>query len=254
MKKLFAIVYVHSAPGNYKRRQLIRETWGNPIYHICPIKILFFIGLPKPKEDTQWFLKQESDTYKDIIQENYYDDYHNLTYKAVGAMKWVSEYCSHARFIIKTDDDIVVNIFLLFNYLDKQMLTTNTIFCRVWSRMLVMREGKWKVDVEDYPDELYPRYCSGSAFVMTSDLAQKLYNTSHYVPFFWVDDAYLTGFLPRKLTNVTHVSLQKYYHFQFSLFMTGSTAKKFMFIHSYIELFTRKLWRDIVKLEVGSIS
>ncbi|ESN94126.1 hypothetical protein HELRODRAFT_123616, partial [Helobdella robusta] len=206
------IVYVHTAPDNYKKRLLIRETWGNSIYHIHPIKVLFFIGLPKsPNENAtinmQSAIDLESDTYGDIIQEDYTDDYHNLTYKGVGAMKWVSEHCSHARFIIKIDDDVMMNIFLLFHYLDSRNITSSTIVCFVWDSMPVMRESKWKVEVEDYPDDLYPRYCSGSAFIVTSDLAQKLYNTSHYVPFFWVDDVYLTGFIPKKLANVTHVSI-----------------------------------------------
>ena len=33
------------------------------------------------------------------------------------ALKWINEYCNDAKFILKTDDDIIVNTFALINHL-----------------------------------------------------------------------------------------------------------------------------------------
>lgn len=41
------------------------------------------------------------------------DSYHNLTLKTVMGLKWMSIFCPHAKFILKTDDDIYVNVPLL---------------------------------------------------------------------------------------------------------------------------------------------
>ena len=38
------------------------------------------------------------------------DSYHNLTLKTVMGLKWVKDHCSQARFVMKTDDDIFVNL------------------------------------------------------------------------------------------------------------------------------------------------
>ena len=64
-----------------------------------------------------------------------------------------------------------------------------------------MRTGKWKVAKEDFAPDHYPTYCSGSAFLMSIDAAISMHKASYDVPFFWVDDFYLTGLLVRLLSN-----------------------------------------------------
>lgn len=39
------------------------------------------------------------------------------------ALKWINDYCKNAKFILKTDDDIIVNTFALINHL--KLLTLN---------------------------------------------------------------------------------------------------------------------------------
>ena len=41
------------------------------------------------------------------------DIYYNLTLKTVMGLKWCSIYCNQAKYVMKTDDDIFVNIPLL---------------------------------------------------------------------------------------------------------------------------------------------
>jgi hypothetical protein len=89
---------------------------------------------------SQAALEFEAEQYHDIVQEDFQDTYHNLTYKGIAGLKWISYFCPHARFILKTDDDIFVNTFTLFRHLrsfenggDKNM----TIMCLVWKTMKV---------------------------------------------------------------------------------------------------------------------
>ena len=46
---------------------------------------------------------------------------------------------------------------------------------------------------EEFKDKYYPTYCSGSAYTMSTDVAIAMHNISYNVPFFWVDDFYITG-------------------------------------------------------------
>ena len=48
------------------------------------------------------------------------DTYHNLTLKTVMGLKWTSIFCPQARFVMKTDDDIFVNLSDLHEALTKE--------------------------------------------------------------------------------------------------------------------------------------
>ena len=52
-----------------------------------------------------------------MIQENFLDSYHNLTYKSVMWLRWTAEYCPKAKYLLKMDDDIFVNIFKMVDWL-----------------------------------------------------------------------------------------------------------------------------------------
>lgn len=84
-----------------------------------------------------------------ILQENFIDTYHNLTYKGIAALRWIDSYCGQAVFVLKTDDDIFVNMYTLIRYLKKMSRTVDRprslLMCLVWESMPVLREGKWKV-------------------------------------------------------------------------------------------------------------
>ena len=51
---------------------------------------------------------------------SFQDSYHNLTLKTVMGLKWTSIFCPHAQFILKTDDDIYVNVPLLTSVVKKE--------------------------------------------------------------------------------------------------------------------------------------
>ena len=71
--------------------------------------------------DTDSSVMQEDAIFQDIVIANYMDSYKNLSYKALTAMHWVKTYCSTPEHIVKMDDDIVVNPFVLARYLDLRL-------------------------------------------------------------------------------------------------------------------------------------
>ena len=62
----------------------------------------------------------------DLVQENFVDSYRNLTLKTLMAIRWASTYCSNANFVLKIDDDVLVNPSPLLEYLDNRTNLTNT--------------------------------------------------------------------------------------------------------------------------------
>ena len=192
------------------------------------------------------------------MQEDFVDSYHNLTYKGIAALKWITNHCSHARYVLKSDDDIFVNTFTLIRHL--QSLTEfgiedhNLLMCLVWNNMPVLRTGKWKVSVEDFKDDVYPTYCSGSAFTMSTDAAMAMHNVSYTVPFFWVDDFYITGLLPLKL-NITHKQFMSTYVLdgrKLEEKFTGTQWYTYVFSHVHDLNLIQNVWNKMVSLEHGT--
>jgi hypothetical protein len=142
LSPVYILVYVHSGPTNYQRRIVIRETWATQIL-FPDLRLVFMIGKTLD-ENVMKAIAYENEIYQDIVQEDFLDSYKNLTYKGIMALKWISIYCSTTKYILKVDDDIVVNTFTLLNHLkfldkhhpDRQ----NTILCLLWQAMIVMRD------------------------------------------------------------------------------------------------------------------
>ncbi len=171
---ILVIVYVHSAPGNLKRRISIRETWAKQSL-FTRMRLVFMLGVNSKNLKIQKLLELESNVYGDLVQENFEDSYKNLTYKGIMSLKWIAEYCSEAKYVLKVDDDIIVNTFTLFRHLkslQSHELTRNkkrTVMCLVWNRMLVQRQKdqKWYLSYDEYKYDYFGKYCSGSAFLYT---------------------------------------------------------------------------------------
>ncbi|XP_052233182.1 beta-1,3-galactosyltransferase 1-like [Dreissena polymorpha] len=96
-------------------RLAIRRTWANDTYYrkMGVARVLFLLG---QVEDLELQMKMEAEfkEYRDMLQGDFRDSYRNLTHKGVMGYKWITERCRNAKFILKTDDDIVVNMFILF--------------------------------------------------------------------------------------------------------------------------------------------
>ena len=152
-EQLLVLVYVHSAPENLKRRISIRETWAKQSYFKeTDMKIVFMLGVSKNSfTKNQKLIELEYSIYGDLVQEDFEDSYRNLTYKGIMALKWISMHCPQSKYILKVDDDIIVNTFTLLRHLkslNSHQVTRNkqkTVMCLVWSKMVVQREKdqKW---------------------------------------------------------------------------------------------------------------
>ena len=95
-------------------------------------------------------LRAESAVHGDLVQTDYLDTYKNLTYKAVSWMKWVDEHCSHVENLVKTDDDIAVDVFRLDKYLAKMrkahdMSRYRKFHCYKWRYGQVRYSNGYKV-------------------------------------------------------------------------------------------------------------
>ena len=104
------LILIFSVKYNFLDIRNIREIWLSPTYDksLWVQHVFLFGQSTNTSVDKQ--LHREHLEYGDIIQCSFYDTYRNLAYTRIIGYKWASIYCRNANFILKTDDDIYVNI------------------------------------------------------------------------------------------------------------------------------------------------
>ena len=70
-ESIFLLVYVHSAPVNFKRRLSIRETWARRSM-FRDIRLVFMMGKVNDAKINERLLLENA-VYKDIVSEGLYD-------------------------------------------------------------------------------------------------------------------------------------------------------------------------------------
>ncbi|XP_052253560.1 lactosylceramide 1,3-N-acetyl-beta-D-glucosaminyltransferase-like [Dreissena polymorpha] len=211
---LSVLIIVHTAPDHFEMRLAIRRTWGNDTYYrkMGVARVLFLLG---QVGDSALQMKMEAEfkEYRDMLQGDFRDSYRNLTHKGVMGFKWITERCRNAKFILKTDDDIVINMFILFNrVLPKIENKTKQIVCNhiPANAMPIIRDknNKWYVSDNHFRGKnVYPEYCSGFMVLFTNDVIPAIFRAATMTPFFWVDDVYLYGLAPGHVPGIKYSSL-----------------------------------------------
>ena len=210
---MLLLVMVHSATENFERRQVFRETWENvELFISYNTRVIFLLGKTK-NETTQKRITRENGCYGDIVQGDFIDTYLNLTHKAVLGLRWITENCAHARFVVKVDDDVFVNIFkLVSQIIEPNAYKSRTIFCDSRRNDIIHRSGhRWGVDSHQFSGmKRWPfPYCAGFFVVITADIIPELYEKAKTSEFLWLDDVYVYGLLAHKIGYVTHIDIKK---------------------------------------------
>jgi hypothetical protein len=203
-KNLLLISFVLIPPSNFTERDVIRSTWaashrlvGGSKNNTGWFRVVFMLGLSLDKEINK-AAQDESVKYGDIVQASFVDDYYNLTLKTVMGLRWVATYCPNAKFILKVDGDVLVNVKGLINFLNetysnKTNRNTNTIMGHYYNQSKVYRNEthKWYLSEKEYPYEFFEPYCAGSAYLLTIDLALKMWKLALQTPIFKFEDVFI---------------------------------------------------------------
>ncbi|VDH91589.1 beta-1,3-galactosyltransferase 1 [Mytilus galloprovincialis] len=250
-KGVFLLVFVHSSARKSLARQQIRSTYGSfSDYENKHIEYIFVLG-QTPKPEIQQKINEESEKYMDIVQGNFVDSYRNLTYKLVFSLFWVNNFCSNAKFVVKVDDDAIINIPLLIQHLQqktKDNLLTNVLECNMHIDTEPFRHSnsKWRTSLLEYPFPTYPPYCNGNPSIMSIDVIRKMYDTTKEVPFLWLEDVYGGGFLPW-ISNIEMHQPTCYMIYVTIANMHVNACKLFYLSYSSNIIFHKDIWEQISK-------
>lgn len=192
----FLLILVSSAPGNFDRRSLIRQTWGAANSH-DQWRTFFLLGQIRNQKLSD-LLETEAKGYGDIIRGDYYEHYWNQSFKIEMGFEWAARYCNFS-FLLKADDDVYVNTKDLTLLLQNPSTTLKRLYMgKVQFRPKVRRYGKFNVSKEEYSGSTYASYCSGAGYVLSNDIVQCLIPLFDMKKPFKIDDTYV-GLVVSKL-------------------------------------------------------
>lgn len=234
------LVVVPSSPHNLAARSAVREGWG--AYLPRSWELVFYVGAVD-RASVQERLIRESQTHRDITQDpSYPDSYATLTLKTLALLSWANQACSNARFVLKADDDVFLNIphlYALTKCLDEAMrevykaprgqgkcdgareLVSHYIDAKTHSYESYVIGGylyrgvktdrsstsKWQLPVASYAKDTLPNYLSGTAYLLSTNIIPHLLEAAKHTPVIHLEDVYLTGLvaterLKLRLTNI----------------------------------------------------
>ena len=129
---LLFLTFVVISADSFEKRAQIRSTWANRNEFSNNMKLLFTLG-ESLNETINRHIFNESISNGDILQiNNFIDSYFNMTKKIMLTLKWINIYCENVKYILRINDDVILNTYLLihlFNsFNNNNNDTTNQIY------------------------------------------------------------------------------------------------------------------------------
>lgn len=193
----FLLLVVPVAPSGRAARDAIRKTWGSQKQVLGQsVETLFMLGLSggtdaAPQQEELW---RESRQYRDLIQSDFLDNFHNLTIKTMMILEWVASNCFHTSYVMKVDSDVFLQVENMMRLLlDPSTAKENYMTGLVSWHNKVLRNplSKYYMPRHVVPEPEYPPYPFGMSYVMSMDLPAKILEASLQIKPVFIEDVYL---------------------------------------------------------------
>ncbi|XP_063226361.1 beta-1,3-galactosyltransferase 5-like [Bacillus rossius redtenbacheri] len=192
--QLRVLILVTSAPDHGRHRMAIRFTWGHFSLR-KDVAVGFFLGAVEGDDARQKAVLEEADLYGDVVQSRNADGYRRLPLKTLSLLQWVDAHCAGARFVLKTDDDMFINVEELLRFVRDHADARDTIFgllARGW-KPIRSPDNKYHVTLEQFPEPVLPDFTTGPAYLLTGDLVRRMHEAALRRRFVPLEDVLFTG-------------------------------------------------------------
>lgn len=162
---------VLSAVNHFAERMAVRKSWmQHKLIRSSKVVARFFVALHSRKS-INVELKKEAEFFGDIIVVPYLDSYDLVVLKTVA----ICEYGAHqlaARYVMKCDDDTFVRVDAVLREAKKTPKDRSLYIGNINYYHKPLRQGKWAVTFEEWPEEDYPPYANGPGYILSTDIAR----------------------------------------------------------------------------------
>ncbi|CAG2205948.1 B3GALT1 [Mytilus edulis] len=233
---VYLFILIFSSPGHYNKRQAIRETWLSNVNKFT--RYTFVTAYSKRFNESLGIEIQEK---KDIVQFDFIDTYKNLTYKTMSSFNWIIKVCPQASYVLKVDDDNWLNTKSLLETLKRGMVKSK-VGGNCKSRGSPNRDpsNKYFIPEAMYREHMYPPYCSGPAYVLSTDVIIQILNIHKHVPFFPLEDIYV-GLCLKKL-NINVINICGFNNLRVYANPCWMKSKFIISVHEMLPVELSKIW------------
>ncbi|MBA0738792.1 hypothetical protein Gogos_012114 [Gossypium gossypioides] len=159
-----------SAGNHFAERMAVRKSWvQHKLIKSSKVVARFFVAL-NGRKDVNVELKKEAEYFGDIVIVPYMDNYDLVVLKTVAICEYGIRTVA-AKYIMKCDDDTFVRVDPVIKEAkklgDRSLYIGNMNYYHK-----PLRNGKWAVMYEEWPEEEYPPYANGPGYIVSSDIAQ----------------------------------------------------------------------------------
>lgn len=207
----FVLWIIASSANNTLYRAALRRAYPDELLTRLNVTKIFLLGIPR-ENYIQKYIFEESRKYNDILQGDFLESYRNLTWKHLMGLEWVSNNCT-ATFLVKSDNDIVLDVFEILNLLHGNKIKEDAMSGYVLRNMKPIRtsSSKWFVTKEDFVEDIYPDFLSGWFYITGLKVARLLVRAGEkFRHLFWIDDVFITGVL-RLISGIELLELNHLY-------------------------------------------
>ncbi|KAK3105351.1 hypothetical protein FSP39_023210 [Pinctada imbricata] len=230
------LVGVFSGLTETPLRNFVRSKWGAVAKRSPKVRLVFILGTPEGTSNDMKSVQEESKLHGDVIQANFTDTYRGLLLKSFAYFKWAQDYCDNAKYLLKIDSDMQIDLMQLVTVLEKGNIS-DRFHCgemNTDSYPVRNKNNKWYVSPQMFPGRKFPFYCQGAAYVISKRIANKIADLPIPNKFFPIDDVYMTGILRETLKeDIEHKIMRFHHHYKATdtKVTEGKFSKFIMTIH-----------------------
>lgn len=242
-KNVRLLIAITSAPGHESARMAIRHTWGH-YGQRRDVAVTFMLG-STANSSIDERIKQEQFVYGDIIRGKFIDTYDNLTLKTISMLEWVDNYCPKANFVLKTDDDMFINVSRLLAFIGRHNPQQRAIYGRLAKKWKPIRskKSKYYISPRQYKPSLFPDFTTGPAYLLPARLAKELYTAALNHTYFKLEDVFVTGIVANSL-KIKRIHATEFLNKRVPL--TACSAQKGISIHMIKGPEQYDLWKKLL--------
>ncbi|XP_053611995.1 beta-1,3-galactosyltransferase 1-like [Plodia interpunctella] len=256
--ELQLMIFVFTAPSHFKQRQAIRMTWGDTV-KIPNVSLAFIIGITPNESESFGYsdrslILEEDLIYRDIIIGRFIDTYNNLTLKSLSMLEWMNTYCSLVPRMLKTDDDMFINVPKLLQFAEESLRKniTKTIWGQIRLDKPIRNNTTHKhfVTSGEFQGDVYPNFMTGPAYLMTSDVTRDLFAAAANEPYLRLEDVFITGVLATKL-RIQKIDVPLFYNRR--IYGDICRLMKYISVHEITSIELQEIWRQVQHKSDGCV-
>ncbi|KAL4646603.1 UDP-GlcNAc:betaGal beta-1,3-N-acetylglucosaminyltransferase 4-like [Arapaima gigas] len=243
---LFLLLAIKTTAVQVDRRMALRGTWGKQgSINGKLVKLVFLVGQSPDKVKgypLQKLLEYENKQFGDILQWDFLDSFFNLTLKEIHFLRWFSQECQAAKFVLKGDDDVFAHTSNLVEFLEDYSPSNHLFVGDIISPAFPIRNpaDKYYIPMEMYRSHAYPPYAGGGGYLMSRTTVLGLDQAAQSTELFPIDDVYVGMCLQKmNVKLVFHDGFKTFGYRQHITPFNPCIYKDLMVVH---KLSTTELW------------